>query len=244
MYLNLSDQGISRELALKGIRENNGVEIMRKILKPGHVVVDIGANIGFYALFESKLVGSDGKVYAIEPVTENINLLRRNVDLNHCKNIEIFHYAIGSTDTTSQIYLSDKSNWHSMIQRNQQCDTQNVNVLKLDTFLKNKLKPTFIRMDLEGYELEVVKGMLTTLKECQQLVVFIEVHPHIMNRKDVITLLKIFRENDFEIHSAANREKIYITTIDRLLRDDGFLNGKKGGQLVFFEKRIRAIDGE
>ena len=86
--------------------------------------------------------------------------------------------------------------------------------------------------------------MLTTLKECQQLVVFIEVHPHIMNRKDVITLLKIFRENDFEIHSAANREKIYITTIDRLLRDDGFLNGKKGGQLVFFEKRIRAIDGE
>ena len=60
MYLDLADEGISRELMLDGIREYLNIADVKGELKKGDVVVDIGANIGYYALLEAQLVGDEG----------------------------------------------------------------------------------------------------------------------------------------------------------------------------------------
>jgi protein-L-isoaspartate O-methyltransferase len=81
MYLRIRDKGVSRQLALVGVREKFSTETLQGELREGDCVVDIGANIGYYALMEARLVGSYGKVYAIEPVSYNFQLLENNIQL-------------------------------------------------------------------------------------------------------------------------------------------------------------------
>ncbi len=77
MYLDLVNEGISRVLAIYGIREADHTQIMKRELKSGMAVLDIGSNIGYYPLLEASLVGTKGKVYAIEPDPRNIELLKK-----------------------------------------------------------------------------------------------------------------------------------------------------------------------
>ncbi|NQV00191.1 MAG: FkbM family methyltransferase [Parcubacteria group bacterium] len=63
-------------------------------IKPGSVVYDIGANVGFYTLLASKIVGVQGRVFAFEPLPENIFYVRKHVELNHCDNVVIIEAAV------------------------------------------------------------------------------------------------------------------------------------------------------
>ena len=81
MYLDPRDKGISRTLILFGERELDHKIILEKVLKKNMKIFDIGANIGYYVLMESKLVGKKGKILAIEPVQKNMRLLQKNLNL-------------------------------------------------------------------------------------------------------------------------------------------------------------------
>ncbi len=151
MYLDLNEKGISRELFANNIREPFLTEIIKKTIKRGDVIIDIGANIGYYALLEAKLVGDKGKIYAVEPVAQNLNLLKKNIKLNNYSNIETFQMAIGGKNKTDRIFLSEESNWCSMIKRKSMkvIGVMPVKVVTLDTFLADKPYPDIIRMDVE-----------------------------------------------------------------------------------------------
>ena len=77
MYLNPRDKGISRTLLLFGERELDHKIILEKVLKKNMNIFDIGANIGYYVLMESDLIGHEGSIIAVEPVPDNINLLKK-----------------------------------------------------------------------------------------------------------------------------------------------------------------------
>ena len=64
------------------------------IIKKNDIVIDIGANIGYYALIESQLVGKNGKIYAIEPIKSTYKTLQTNVKFNHLENIATYQLAI------------------------------------------------------------------------------------------------------------------------------------------------------
>ena len=87
--------------------------MLQAILKPGMNVLDIGANIGYYAIMESILVGTSGNVVAIEPMLPNIKMLRKNIELNNVKNIEVVHGAVSSQTGTGQMFVSSHSNLHT-----------------------------------------------------------------------------------------------------------------------------------
>ena len=75
MYLDASDMGLCRSLILFGTREVDHKILLEKIAKPGMNVLDIGANIGYYALMELGLIGREGKLIAVEPSPKNIEIL-------------------------------------------------------------------------------------------------------------------------------------------------------------------------
>ena len=75
MYLDISDPGISKELLFKGIHEDMATRVLKQEIKKGMTTVDIGANLGYYALLEASIVGDEGKVIAFEPVPRNFNIL-------------------------------------------------------------------------------------------------------------------------------------------------------------------------
>lgn len=200
MYLDTSDKGICADLYARGIREDSATGELQKRLRPGMVVVDIGANIGYYALIEARVVGQEGKIYAIEPIAENVALLKRNIKANAYRNIEVFENAIGDKSCEKEIFLSNKSNLSTFC-NNKGLDMtgkkRKVKVLTLDKFLKGKKSPQLVRMDIEGYEFEVLQGMKQTMKSSKDLQMFIEVHAEFLGKEKTRKLLEMLKANGF-----------------------------------------------
>lgn len=192
MVLDLNDLGISRELALYKIHEKNSTKQLEKILRPGMNIVEIGANIGYYALIEAKLIRGQGYIYAFEPSPYNLNLLKRNTDLNNYHNVEIYPKAVGAMKGREKFFIASRSNLSGFIKREDMSDMYgekgkdsiDVEIVKLDDFLKDK-KVDFIRMDIEGYEKEALKGLETTLNsENVPKYLFIEIHSVLLHKKN------------------------------------------------------------
>jgi len=191
MLLNLNDKGISRDLYQFGIRERASTEKMKTILKKNQVVVDIGANIGYYVLIEANM---GAKVYAIEPVPDNYNSLKKNIELNGYKNIKTYNIAIGNKIGKQTMYLSEKSNLHSMNAK--EGKPIQVDIMTLDKFLSDKEIPDIVRMDVEGYEYEIIKGMKGTLKKMKSgSWLFIEIHK--LESKRAKQVFKMVYESNF-----------------------------------------------
>lgn len=205
--------GIHLDLFLHHKREPICTQYLAKtnLIRNGDNVVDVGANIGYYVLIESKLVGSRGKIYAIEPVKDNFNLLVKNLEINGLSNVSSYQLAFGGRSGKGEIYVSQHSNLCRMEKVTvEESDhdivgTQEVQVETVDAFLKDKEVPKLIRMDVEGYEYEIIKGMPETLKH--DVVVLMELHPMYLGRK-IDPLLKILQENHFKVRFAVVEDKV------------------------------------
>lgn len=177
MILNANDTGISQELMRIGSHEPLSTKILMKNLHEEMNVVDIGANLGYFALQEAEVIGPKGLVYAIEPIPQNYLLLKKNIALNGFRNVRVFNLAIGNADGCLDLFLSPASNWASAFKTSLNTNQKlSVPSERLDTFLEGRGRVDLIRMDVEGYETNIIDGMEKTLKQ-KHLMLFIEVHP-------------------------------------------------------------------
>ena len=203
MILDLSDKGICKDLFLYRSREPESTKIFMKELSEGMKVVDIGANIGYYALIESRIVGNHGKVYAIEPEPKNFQLFKSNVELNNYSDrVELFNIAIGNKIGKELFEISDMYNTHRIAKASDLSDKCiEVPITTLDEFLKDR-SADFVRMDVEGYEYFIVLGMEKTLKRNHPLKLFIEVHPKLIKYYggDVEVMLKVLADANFRVN--------------------------------------------
>ena len=251
MKLDLNDKGISKDLAVDGIREPESTNAIKNFIKEGDVVVDIGANLGYYALLESRIVGSKGIVYAIEPSPSNVDGLNENIKLNGYTNIECFTIGIGDKKEIAKMFISPHSNLNSLvIQKNKKIiGNIYIQITTLDDFLKGKKQPDFVRMDVEGYEYNIIKGMDGLLNSKKPLKIFMELHPHIMEKDKTTFVLKSLMESGFEIKKATRCFTIpemkvkskddyeYSSkSIKDFLNDISIITGKKGAFEIFFER--------
>jgi FkbM family methyltransferase len=154
--------------------------------KQGDVVVDVGAHIGRYALIGSKRVGPSGKVVAIEANPDNFNMLNRNVKLNQLTNMLTLNYAVFSEETKIKLYVtSDKLDptIYNTILLNRAIYKEKfveVDANTLDNLLRqNGVKAedvNWVKIDVEGAELEVLKGATNVLSRSENIALLIEVH--------------------------------------------------------------------
>lgn len=205
MLLCVRDKGISKDLFLYRKREPLSTDylINSGVIKEGDIVLDIGANIGYYALLESRLVGNSGKVYAIEPVSRNLEILKKNIKLNDCRNIQVFHLAIGDKNTKSKIYVSGTDFNLCSMSRNPDMNIigeETVDVITVDSFLEGRDAPQLIRMDVEGYECNILKGMKNTVKK--PIKMLIEIHGHLMTKEESNAMFNMLRKNGFKVDFA------------------------------------------
>ena len=195
MYLDPRDKGISRTLILFGERELDHKIILEKVLKKNMKIFDIGANIGYYVLMESKLVGKKGKILAIEPVQKNMRLLQKNLKLNNNKITETIHSAADSkknvkaNKSISHFFTTT----HSNIGRLTSQEIVNVKSLTkfskklengrhfltptqhIEELIRRNFVPDFIRMDIEGSEADILND-LASLKLKKKPIVCFETH--------------------------------------------------------------------
>jgi len=181
MFLDTQTDGISRTLSIKRVREEDMVFLMKKYIKPGQVVIDCGSNIGFYPLLESKLVGDKGHIVCIEPDYRNYELLQKNISLIDNVKTSLFNMAISDKKGVMTLDIGGPSNLNKIVASEASVNSETVDV-EVDTIdnLVNRLnlKPDFIRMDIEGHEVEVISGMRETIKSAPPgFVIFFELHP-------------------------------------------------------------------
>lgn len=185
------DKGVSIELAVHGMHEPRATHLLSSYLCPGMVAVDIGANIGYYALLEARLVGRTGKVIAVEPVPENGHVFLQNVAANGYSNICFRQTAISDRDGRLPLRLSPKSNCHSLNDVPWPTRELFVDVCTLDGLLDGEALPSLdlVRMDLEGHELVVINGMRETITKYHPHLL-IELHPHIVGSEATVRYLR------------------------------------------------------
>lgn len=150
---------------------------LEKILSPGKVFVDVGANFGVYTLVASKLVGETGKVLAFEPTAESFAILRQNIELNHLSNVRAFRVAL--TQTRSKAWLNygwdPVCNWLSK-DRDPLCgnEGEEVQTDTLDQLLEENgvARVEAIKIDVEGAEELVLRGAIRCLTAQSPIVIF------------------------------------------------------------------------
>jgi len=150
------------DIPKKGIYEPNETEILGKILKPENIVFDIGANFGYFTVLFSNIITTGG-VHSFEPVPTAFRELKRNVELNNCKNVSLNQLAIGDKVATVKIsfakrwgsVLASISNKHDVFVKTYDCT-----MTTLDEYiLKHNIRHIdLIKCDVEGAEMLVLKG--------------------------------------------------------------------------------------
>ena len=163
MLIPMQYDGIGRALFVYGSRELDHKWMIDNELSPGNVVLDLGTNIGYYAIMEARKVGRFGKIYAIEPDPRNIEFLEKNIKLNGINNIFDFEQgAISNKDEKAEFILSSKTNLSSFNLEKSKNNYNSITVQTYDlgTYLKNKKRVDLVRMDIEGHEIEVFDSLI------------------------------------------------------------------------------------
>jgi FkbM family methyltransferase len=181
MVLDLKDKGINRDLFLYAYREPECTKIFKNELSEGMRVADIGANIGYYVLMEAQIVGDKGKIFAIEPEPSNFEMLKRNVKMNpHAACVELYNMAISDKIGKTLFTIAGTANAHKLsIPGSKGNNEIEVATTTLDDLLGRE-EVNVIRMDVEGGEWLILKGMRDILNSKKPLKIFMEVHPKLM----------------------------------------------------------------
>jgi len=176
MFLDKND---SLLLSINKTYEQNETNFIKNSINRGDIVIDIGANIGYYTLLFARLVGDTGKVYSFEPDPRNFLLLEKNVQINNYSNVLLEKKAVSNKSQKSQLYMTEFTPVSSMHKGNSSIiDEIDIDVVTLDDYFKiNPIRPDFIKIDIEGYELNALKGMKSILQSSDKTKIMIEYNP-------------------------------------------------------------------
>jgi FkbM family methyltransferase len=199
--------------SLESDKEGEGkiVEILISSLKPGDVVFDIGAHIGFYTILFAKAVGEKGKVIAFEPEEESFKNLENNLKLNDLKNALIFQKALGDESKESKLYLGQTIGNFSLVKTYEKAiESEEVEIVKGDQFVKEKNLsiPKLVKIDVEGYEYSVISGLSKTFSHPNCKIICCEVHPLLLppeiSSEKIIEIIKSFGFKQFNTYKRTN----------------------------------------
>ncbi len=218
-----SSRVLERKLAIYGIREPGPTEKYKEILQKFKAnsdslinIFDVGANVGYYVLLEAHILGKKGHIYALEPEPDNIARMKKNIQLNNYSNVKVLPFAAGAEQTTKKLTISGKANTHYITNETKHNDkvTEEVKLYPLD-LLVQKFKipsedPLIIRMDVEGYEGQVFKGMSDLLNSKRPMYIFVELH-HRENNQEA-TVIHLLKECGFELKWVSYNNKQDMTS--------------------------------
>jgi FkbM family methyltransferase len=169
MLYNVNDMYIGRSLDLYGEFSEGEVELFRQIVEPGHVVIEVGANIGAHTVFLARQVGPQGLVLAFEPQRVVFQTLCANIALNSLPNVVCMQNAVGAAQGTIKVPLFDytRTNNFGGLSLGRHTVGEDVAVVPLDIY--NLPRCNLIKVDVEGMEEEVLRGAASMIARFKPL---------------------------------------------------------------------------
>jgi FkbM family methyltransferase len=156
-----------------GTYEPDQSRLFEEYVKPGAVVCDLGAHVGYYTLLAAVLSGPGGKVYAFEPSPRNLSRLRRHVAMNACQNIVVFDYALSDHEGTAHF----ETQCGSGVGHLSESGGIEVKLTTLDILAAEGriTLPNVLKIDVEGAEYDVLTGGIQLLTKSHP-VIFLSTH--------------------------------------------------------------------
>ncbi len=185
-------------------------QVFKKLLVAGDVVVDAGANIGYFSLLSASIVGTTGKVLAFEPEPNNMATLQQNIAINNFSNIYPYQYALSDHVGRDRFYISANDPAHSLVKSKLHISSIFVNVEKLDNFIPSG-QVKLIKVDTEGNELSVLKGAENVIKRSREINLIVEISPSRMSSPAITCInelweyVKSLDMNNFHIINDYNK---------------------------------------
>ena len=141
-----------------GFYETGTLHVIAKCLTKGNHFIDVGASIGLMSVFAGRLT-KEGKVLSFEPQKERFEVLKKNIELNGCHNIQPFNNGLAEKPGKAKLF-TDYFSPSVVDDLNHQSRYEEINMLTLDDVLKmEKIQQVrFIKIDVEGFEMNVLKG--------------------------------------------------------------------------------------
>jgi|TARA_Y100000031_G_scaffold154210_1_gene201224 FkbM family methyltransferase len=212
MSVHKEDDRVSKEILEHGVWEAFESAIVVKRLRSGAVFVDVGANIGYYTLLASSLVGAQGHVLAFEPERKNFDLLRDNSSRYGAANIRVVHAGLSDEEGDGLLYLcKDNLGDHRMFD-DEARPHQRIKLIVGDGLLQRECdRVDFLKIDTQGAEANVVAGLQETIAvNRDHLDMIIEFWPYGLiqagrSARALLNLLEPFRFDLFVIDHVQHR---------------------------------------
>ena len=191
------------------------IKIFEKYLKSGDNFIDIGANLGYMSINASKIVGSKGKIIAFEPDNTIYNLLENNISLNNAENIILNKIGLTNYNGEASFNIATESGLSRLDNNNNNLEglilqtKTTIKVNTLDSYLLDhnftNIKIQMIKIDVEGQELNILKGAINVLKDSNPIII-LEINPGALIQNDlsltnIINFLDPLNYDSFFINS-------------------------------------------
>jgi len=205
-----NDKGISAELLMFGIHEPLTTKILSQYLEKGMICIDMGSNIGYYAVLECNLVGEKGKVIAIEASPQNYKYLKKNLEMQKYSNMETHNLALSDSNGLVKFLVRKQSNLSKVVENDQTISSDeeiiDVQSKKLDSFLEQKSLDhvDFLRMDVEGHEFKIYKGMQQTIRKYKPILLM-ELHKYALGIENLKKFLTLIKNDGYELQYYIDR---------------------------------------
>lgn len=161
--------------------ETETTRLIMDLVRPGSFVIDIGAHVGYYTIISAGLTGQDGKVLAFEPEPTNRELLLRNIEWNGFKNVEVVDKAVSDRTGSGTLFQTKlDSGRHSTYKHDiPLAGSVDIETISLDVILEEQGNPKvdLIKIDVEGAENDVWRGMGNLIASGNAPKIIIEYHP-------------------------------------------------------------------
>ncbi|MBC8251296.1 MAG: FkbM family methyltransferase [Candidatus Nitrosopelagicus sp.] len=213
-------------------KEYNPLEmkIIKENVTSGDNVIDVGANIGIFTLSFSKSVSTYGKVFSFEPEPKNFEVLKKNISINNIENVILENLAVSNQKGVTKLFISENHGAHSIFNQTTHKTTGktiDIKTIRLDDYFEKKSigKISFVKIDVEGVEYEVLKGMNDILEKNESIKLLIEFIPEQLLDfgTEPRRLLEFLKEKKFSIYffdyNDSHLKK--LNDIKQMIRENG-----------------------
>jgi FkbM family methyltransferase len=162
--------------------EKDFLDVLFANLGPGDVFYDVGSHIGLFTIPVAKLVGKEGQVIAFEPESQAYDKLLTHLELNGLSNVRVFKKALGDQNSQGRLFVEGRPS-PSLLPRlgdtEQQSGAEEVDIVQGDWLVRTEGLPIprAVKIDVEGYEYSVLRGLQRTLAQPQCHLLCVEIHP-------------------------------------------------------------------
>lgn len=188
-------------------KERHILELLASTVRPGDVVYDIGSNFGFYTVLLAKAVGPNGVVIAVEPESQSYDHLQENLKLNALTNVRSFRLGLGDQSGEAKLFLGEVAGASSLGQSSETAHSYKwVQVVEGDHLVEEKSLPVprVVKIDVEGHEWAVIRGLCQTLARPECELVCCEIHPQLLpasvQPQQVLDLLRLLGFNRIDVY--------------------------------------------